>query len=400
MNTLFSRKRPFKRKTSNVDYDIPTYSNNLSTESISATSSRPSCSNVTTDLQDQEDSKKKEANTQLLSDATGTQISVPTQKKVGKISKILEVAGNKFVWTSLIALINKQNFDPQLIYGPTGCGKTKGVQECARICGLRVFEIDPSFVAATEDLKKWLENIGNTKTLLGPRLILIDVIEGFDISFLKCIQDYLKKRKKTDTPIIIICTDPYNIEIRSFCDKSFPKEFRLRCYKPNDTAATAWAQLTVAKHMSKESLKPQVTKANGDLRNLKYRLTTNLKCDQDITVSLFETTNRLLSKTTSIENWLRCASSYSLDKIMFDNYLSFRAKNKYESYETIAKASDLFSECEVLDPETSLYLKGLLMSTHFEHQKDTTKLQLCNVQKHQTYCSFSEADMPELLRIV
>ena len=123
------------------------------------------------------------------------------KKKCTTLTNLLEKSGNASVWTEVLKELNKASMSPLMIWGPTGCGKTEGCKDCARLCGLQVFEIEPSILHESDTLRKWLLNITMQKTLLGPEMILIDSVEGMDPIYLKVLENFVKN-KTFSVPIV------------------------------------------------------------------------------------------------------------------------------------------------------------------------------------------------------
>ena len=205
-----------------------------------------------------------------------------------------------------------------LVYGPIGCGKTYGVSTLsAQMLGLDVFEINPSYDDTLTKMKETIFHVVKSKTLLGPRLLLIDDIDGFDpmyITAFASILKELKKEKKNVAPIIITCTDPYALCIAAFRDLP-----RFRMFSPSEDAMVS----CVRTNMAISTVRHHVTECEGNFHQLFLRLKLFHNEKPDKHVSLFESTHDLLLGTIRIEDWVRSASSNVLTELLFQNYLNF-----------------------------------------------------------------------------
>ena len=268
-----------------------------------------------------EESKRPKS---LLEDPFNAKIAIPSKRVNGVISEALKKSGNQNVWTDLIAQFKKKHTSPVLLWGPTGCGKTSGVKECADICGLRIYEIEPSVLDSTEDLKKWLYNISGSKTLLGPRMILVDIVEGIDASYISVFESFVKKKTELQTPIVFIMDNAYNFQFRNFVNLI---PIKLRCYRPTSSYCANLAKLTFAKQIPISVIQKDAQHCGGNLRNLKCRLLNSGNFvffhESDESLSLFESTNKFLTNRLDPEKWILCAEKNSLTHLIHDNYISF-----------------------------------------------------------------------------
>lgn len=347
---------------------------------------------------------------------------------------------NKQTWTAFMKILKQKETQPIVVWGQSGVGKTFGVKQCATAMGYRVFEIEPSSLDSIYSLKKWLLHIGGEKTLLGPRIILVDAVEGIDQSYIKCIQEYLKKRSTKCAPIVFICDDIYAMSIRMFMQKI---QTKLRLFRPSDDVLTNIAKNSFAKHINIKDIKIFVDHCNGNLRKLKNTLLqwhamqyvshdqyikvslhtqlvnskphtfvkTNFKTrpklkmkhffDQsDVPVSIFGSTSDLIKHKCSIETWERCASLSTLEKLLHDNFCNIT--DDIDLCSTITKN---MSDIQSIQSDYHSFIFGstfqLIKVQDFKltlapmmHINHTKSIPSC-VSEYQD--QFSQLDIPKLL---
>jgi hypothetical protein len=331
----------------------------------------------------------------------------PTYRVRGVLSHALKYSGNGPIWTDVMNAIDCKLCKPFLVWGPTGVGKTFGVKDIADSCGLRVYEIEPSILSSTENLKKWLNHITQSKTLLGPRLILVDVLEGFDVSFLSIFEKFVKKNPQMTVPVVFIADDAFDMSLKNLFAQ-LPTKFRL--FKMNSQRCYAFAKQTFARVPPNdlsiglmaswdEIVKKACEECDGNLRNLKCRLTSATiqlnhyikyggaipTCvsnniyfeDMDESLSLFETTNRFLTGYVEVNTWTQCADKATLLHLVGDNYLRF--------------LSDMDNVCKVSEELSSSHMLSYNYHQNFDYDLMVCGLQLKNV------CNFDSVPKMTLL---
>lgn len=308
---MFTRVGPSKRKKPDAStssppvYNLPTRHADAQSMELEPTG---------------ESETKKDEIPILLETSLSDHIMIPSRRIVNcELSDVLKYSGNGRVWQMLLDTLVQKVTEPILIWGPTGCGKTCGVNECATICGLRVYEIEPSILDSTRDLETWLHNISGTKTLLGPRMILVDVIEGIDSSYIHIFQKFLKKNEKLAVPMVFIADNAYHLPLR-YLFASIPT--KLRCYKPNADRCAHFARLVMdsAKLMSSDRILEYANECDGDLRTLKRKIVGSFVHHKDESLSLFESTRQLLCNQLGVDKWVLCGDRASILHILSDNY--------------------------------------------------------------------------------
>jgi hypothetical protein len=328
------------------------------------------------------------------------ELSLITSRQYGFLRDHLKFGGNGVAWSNFIKHINKPSSSASLVWGPTGSGKTHGIKDCASACGLRVYEIEPSSTDGLERTKVYLNSITSSKTLLGPRLILIDVIEGFDQEFVKIFESFLAKDVKFSIPVVFVADSIYNFALKKLFSL-IPEKIRL--FKPYPERCTSFAQMTFASNIDMRKIQKESELCDGNLRILKRSLIHKNFCSADEYPNLFVGTTDLLLKKSSIDIWEKCGDRSSIQHLIFDNYLSW-----FEDLSKISDLSDFMGEKTELNNyaqhiyEWGMYLR--LYANEFTHDSRMTmnpklpKKVIKRVNVHQDYLDLqSRLFVPECL---
>lgn len=362
---LFSRNGG-KRKKSDIVPELP---QNLYGKKCSKTFDHGFIDNIIEDLLNNVPYNKHKS---LLTDPISDNICTATKRRKGFVPEWLRCGGNSKSWNELIEEMNKNQLGPIVIWGPSGSGKTCGVKDCASACGLRVFEIEPSVLDSTENLSKWFLNIVSSRTLLGPRALLIDIIEGFDESYIHLFEKILKKHKTFNIPVIFIADSIYSTY-------SLKKLFslisrKIRIYTQCKEKIVRFAKMTFAHNYMMEIIDAEAEYCDGNIRKLHNRLKSeyfvklndNNKTNRSLfslfsddgAKSLFSSTQMMLLGKIDIEKWTMASDHNSLKRLMWDNYLSFST-----NLDSICEFASFMSEYYVRDDDYYMYTCGL----YFKH---------------------------------
>ena len=248
--------------------------------------------------------------------------------------RTLEMTGNGNIFKSILEHLSKNSSKPLVLSGPTGCGKTFGIDLCAKIANRVVQEINPANIDSTQKLEQIIYLARKTKSLCGPKLIVIDDLEGFDPCYLKIMYNILQTNKKSDAPIILICTNRMSMELKSF--RPFTS-FKLNAINVENC-------INIATLYSKSSLLTIRKIANeccGNLKQLELRLQyKSAKIDRDY--NIFYATQLLIKKSISVTTWLNSADFSNLAKIIYENYPSTS-----NSIEQCSRMADSLSRCDL-----------------------------------------------------
>ena len=85
--------------------------------------------------------------------------------------------------------------------------------------------MSPSDIDNSHTLKYWTSNLCASKTLLGPRVILVDDIEGLEVNLLSTLRQLV--RENSQFRIVLTCADIFAPPLKAFRDLSTIKLFRL-----------------------------------------------------------------------------------------------------------------------------------------------------------------------------
>lgn len=225
--------------------------------------------------------------------------------------------GNQSAWKRVCLHLVSSN-TPLVVFGPTGCGKTKGLDECCKHrLGMRPYEINGACDMSISDMALLLKVVSGSKTLLGPRLVVFDDIEMLESERMAAIVLFLKERTKSSHPVVILCNDPYAQSLRPF--RAYEK---IRLYTPEHAAC-----LSLAANLTRGFVqRPSQTKLHavarlcvGNFHQLRILLNPEMISSMDRHVDLFETSKRLMTGEIDVETWSRCGDSRALVSILFEN---------------------------------------------------------------------------------
>lgn len=241
------------------------------------------------------------------------------KKSPPSLSINLKRLGNTRTWSDLIShLHGPDKHKPVLIYGPTGCGKTRGVQDCLRISDINCTLLDGSAPENPGELDTWISQVRDNSVLEGNGGVLfIDDIESFTPMCRDVIMKHIKKTNKSKSPLIITCTDYYTLDLKEFTTL-FKNFLTLRMFQPNNETVSKWLQ-TKGYHIN--LLEVVVPYSRGDLRaceqTLKFhkqvkshggKMTKISASGIDQKQNIFELGNSLLTRKN--EKWFEIFSSH------------------------------------------------------------------------------------------
>lgn len=236
------------------------------------------------------------------------------------LSSNLKQLGNQKACTDLIVhLSGDSSYVPVLVYGPTGCGKTLGVQECLRIMGLHCTLLDGSAPEDPNELKIWMDQVLMNSTLDEEKqkgILFIDDFESFTEKCREVILKYVKKTSKNRNPMVITCTNLYSYDLKSL-QQEFRSKPTVRFWPPRTDIIESFFK-------RKGYTQPIIEKfsTTSDLRAIEHSLKWYHKfrgklSTIDKSYNIFEKTNRLL-----VRKYDDTADSYfdnSLVRVVYDN---------------------------------------------------------------------------------
>ncbi len=178
-----------------------------------------------------------------------------------------------------------------------------------------VYELNSGSVESTEQMVRDMKQVSRTRTLLGPRLVLVDDLEGFDESYIAALLKVLKQRSADDGPLVITCINPFDRALTGL--RALPIT-RVRLFSPSmRSMMEAWK--CIRQDVPPSILERHAEEANGNFHQLKIRLRTFCDSRPDTHVGLFETTDALLRGATAIDTWARSNETHILATILHEN---------------------------------------------------------------------------------
>tara|TARA_B110000046_G_scaffold167141_2_gene184578 strand:- start:3714 stop:4877 length:1164 start_codon:yes stop_codon:yes gene_type:complete len=277
------------------------------------------------------------------------------RRRRGDMPPFLAHGGNHKAWKSVAQAILSGKLATIMLYGPHGCGKTRGVHDMAlNHLGMTVYEVNSSNVEGIERFGRDVRHVTRTKTLLGPRLLLIDDLEGFDESYITKAVELIRERKEGDGPIVITC---HNIFDRSLLKLRALTLQKMRMYDPGPHAMAS-AVRTITNHAHGLVLS-YAHECRSNYHQLFLRLRTHAQSQTDKRVGFLETTQALLKGQTSTCNWMRAGEPLMLVVLLHENAMAIAARGEEtDELERCARFLDAVSAAERMPMEERLQLIG------------------------------------------
>ena len=276
------------------------------------------------------------------------------------LSVFLKSAGNARAWREVAKAIRAGSV--VLLHGPHGCGKTAGVHDLANNhLGMAVYEINPGNTEGIDTFVRDVNHVRRVKTLLGPRIVLIDDIEGFDELYIKKAVDLVKQHRSGDTSVVLTTSNVFERSIFAF--RSNDALIRVRMYEPSSDQMQVAARSVFMHNRSLGDIAAR--ESRGNFHQLFLRLKLFVNSSPDMHVDLFKTTTLLLQKSASVEDWRRAGESDVLVGLLYEN-----APNIADALNDIVEFTNRLSECEVLRrcEEFGLTLVGMAAQQHLHVQ--------------------------------
>lgn len=313
--------------------------------------------------------------------APETCLSVTTRTS-STTPQYLSAGGNGKAWEKMIQYLRNEPYKPIILSGPCGSGKTFGVNCIStNVLGYTVYEVNASSVCTPDEMENKIRHVSSTKTLLGPRLILVDDIEGFDSIYVHRLVRILQQRNTGDGPIVITCIDIYDPKIKMLREIGLTKvqmfvpsiDAMKQAYKKS---ANKYPPCIVAKH---------AIESNGNFHQLSLRLKTyalslcaknamsegkevHINSNPDEHTDLFSTTQGLLQRESSVETWMRTAEPHILIHIIHSNHPKL-SEMTTDVVDTMSKTADILSLSQTLHQENH---KLHMIGTHAREHLFTT----------------------------
>jgi len=279
-------------------------------------------------------------------------------------------SGNMNAWNEFVKCVKVTPREPILISGPSGSGKTFGVHTCTTgVLGMNKYEVTPTTVSGIDLMESQIGSVRKARTLLGPRICVIDDIEGFDVTYIRKLVNIVRTSQANVGPLVIICIDPFELvfkELREACN------VHIRIRRPNIEQIITVGKLALPKH-PKSIIERNAAHANGNLHQLFVRLNTVVNSAPDAEVSRFETSRELLCGQSDVETWIRSAEPWQLISIMFNNYSMLHNlqyhQQSLDELEFLAEYIDGVSFTDIMPVDHALQSVGLATQQHFRLKK-------------------------------
>lgn len=345
----------------------------------------------------------------LASTLLDTTLAPPSKKRqrVGRsdaLPKFQRVGGNEKVWQRFVEVVRGKRSNLVMLHGPHGCGKSRGLIEvCNTTLGMHVYEVNAANVLGVDETVRKISSVCQTKTLLGPRAVLLDDIEGFDETYISAFTSMIKRRKEDDGLLVVTCCDPF---ARSIVGLRAVTAFeRLRMYEPTVKAMAQAAQL-VRTDVCQDTLRRYATDAGGNFHQLDLRLRMHTskaqltsKMKPDAHVGLFDTTQQLVTRAAEVEDWIRSAEGSVLVNILANNAVELALRgDDSTSLERASAMSDFISSTCGFVEEEKLHVLGLAARSLLK--VPTGRVPALRLAKHLPFraASATDLDTPALLR--
>ena len=158
-------------------------------------------------------------------------------------------------------------------------------------------------------------HVTQTKTLLGPRIILIDDLEGFDETYITATVKLIKNHATgEDSSIVITTSDMYDRRLVALRNISTLE--RLRMFAPSSKHATA--AVRSISNASTALIETLARQTFGNYHQLLLRLRMHIASEPDAHVNIFKTTESLLKKEVTVELWMRSAEASTLVSLLHE----------------------------------------------------------------------------------
>lgn len=231
------------------------------------------------------------------------------------MSCFLKLAGNLKAWQQVAQSVQQQKI--VFLHGPYGSGKTAGVHDLASShLAMRVYEINPGNTQGLDAMTRDVRHITRTKTLLGPRLVLIDDIEGYDESYVKEVLKLVKEHREGDSSIVLTSSDMFDRRIAAF--RTVDNLVRIRMYAPSAKNVLATFRGTSITNASSAVIDAIARETGGNFHQVLLRLKLHVS-SPDTHVNLFKTTDLLLQGSACVDTWSRAAEPHVMTLLLHEN---------------------------------------------------------------------------------
>lgn len=123
----------------------------------------------------------------------------PPPNPRGALPASLKRLGNEKQWNAVHEHFQRTRDAPLVVWGPVGCGKTRGAKEYFEWHGYKVVEVDGADASGNAELTKWIHRFRESRTQT-PIALLLDDFEGFTSDGREIVATVLKEQCPQDPP--------------------------------------------------------------------------------------------------------------------------------------------------------------------------------------------------------
>ena len=283
---------------------------------------------------------------------------------VASLPRSLELLGNARAWIAVRTHVLETPHVPLLLHGPTGCGKTRGVEALLAHLGMRAVTLDAVEADDTAQLSLWIRRTREARTLGRVSVVVVDDLEGFTHAARAEVARLAEDQRSSLNPMLLVCSarrDPAFRALQALPDVRLfaPRERDLRAWFGEAYAWTSAHEGHAVVHtgLSRNvlDLEQDLLRA-GDVRRLvtAFRSRNALGASMadahdDHCPNAFEAARRLLRGTMPVDAWSAGADAY--DVALVQHALVPCAAEGDASIEALADALDHVSAADVMLPD-------------------------------------------------
>lgn len=252
-----------------------------------------------------------------------------------RLPNALARLGNARAWRETARRLDERPHEPLIVWGPTGCGKSRGVRCLLEAMRCRVVEFDGADGDTNDQLVEWIQRTRERKSAPDepPKTaVVLDDFESFTEEMRRRLSKLLAKDDPHLSPIVVTCTQLRGADVKPIAHLS-----AVRLYAPSTRVVTDWF---VAHHVwtrldgrrvvgfprSLVDLEPDLV-ARGDLRKLAIALEWRGRAPTRVAVTdaksiassdhahatTFDATRDLLTRKIDAETWTaRCDGAWDV----------------------------------------------------------------------------------------
>ena len=251
-----------------------------------------------------------------------------------------------------------------LVYGQNGLGKSLLVDLVLKKHCYHAIYLSPDDERSKEQIQQTIKPLLHMKKTCNDEEIVLVINDidssGGDYGFIGAIVECIKE---TEIPIICICDDKFNQNLKPLLSHCF--DVKLVKPKYADIYSLVYKIVTEEKiKIGKSSVDKLIEQSNGDIRFILNSLQLGIQkttCIKDIqSANIFDTTGRLFNMDASFNDkyttyWL----AHDIHTLLIqENYIScvMGSKDQVKSVENVSYSADALSNADILDSEFNFEL--------------------------------------------